>query len=97
MYYRYAILDNYGQETGTHKLARLDYTNGAEDEILTDGYFFGKNLEILSYDVADDNSVMYFSALNYYTNAVVFGKIELDTMTFTEMPYGSTFSDISVF
>ncbi len=100
MYYRYSVMDASGYETGYNKLARLDITSSSDnndEEILTDSFFTGKNLQILTYDVADDNSVMYFSALDYFTNEVIFGKVDLTTMTYSDVDYSSTFSEITVF
>lgn len=96
MYYRYDRM-NGAYETGIHKLARLNLITGDEEEILTDSFFIDKDLEILSYDVADDNSFLYFSALNYYTNEVIFGKINLSNMSFEKMDSNSSFVDIKVF
>ena len=95
LYYRYAILDNFNQETGTHRLARRIYTstNGFPDEeLIQDPALSGKMLEILNYDVSEDNQVLYFSALDYASNAVIVGKIDLFTKAYTPVqsatPYG---------
>lgn len=97
MYYRYAVMSG-GYETGMHKLARLNYKTGVEDEILVDSFFSGKQLEILSYDVDDNNTMLYFSALNAMTNEVIFGKINLNSsMSYSAIDYGSAFSNITVF
>jgi len=94
LYYRYAILDEYGQETGMHKLARLNLETGVEEEIMIDSTLSSLNLEIISYDVAKDNSTLYFSALDYYQNRVIFGKIDLDTKNYTPLETDMTFDII---
>lgn len=96
MYYRYAIMSN-GSETGRHKLARLNLSTRDEEDVLIDTFFTGKELEILSYDVAEDNSMMYMSAFNYAENEVVFGQIDLSTKDFTQLKAESAFSNITVF
>ena len=97
MYYRYAVMSG-GYETGYHKLARLNMRTEAEEEILSDSLFTSTNLEILSYDVADDNSILYFSAFDYASNEVICGKVNLQSgMAFSDMEYDSTFSEITVF
>ena len=97
MYYRYAVMSG-GYETGSHKLARLNMKTESEDEILSDSFFTGRELEILTFDVADDNTFLYFSALDYASNEVICGKVNLQSgMTYTNMDYDSTFSEITVF
>ena len=95
LYYRYAIMDANGWETGTHKLARINLVTEAQEDLTEiEGL---SSMEILSYDVDEDNTIMYFSGLDYATNRVIFGKIDIEAGTFTEIDADSTFNTIRVF
>lgn len=59
--------------------------------------FAGRSVELLSYDVSSDNSVMYISAYDYATNAVIFGEINLSSMQFTEIPSETAYSTVRTF
>jgi hypothetical protein len=95
LYYRFAIMDANGWETGTHKLARINLVTQVQEN-LTDIDSLS-NMEILSYDVNEDNATMYFSGLDYASNEVIFGKIDIATGTFTQIEANATFNTIRVF
>ena len=97
VYYRYAVLDSYGQETGMHRLARVNLQSRVEEEIFTDDIFSTLGFEVLGYDVSKDNSILYFSALDYSTNSVIVGKIDLSTKAYTAMDADTAFDVIRAF
>ncbi|MDY6933235.1 MAG: hypothetical protein SVZ03_03320 [Spirochaetota bacterium] len=95
LYYRYAVMDANGWETGTHELARINLLSEAQEDLTNiEGL---DNMEILSYDIDDDNTTMYFSGLDYASNKVIFGKINISEGTFTEIEAEATFNTIRVF
>lgn len=96
LYYRYAVM-NGTAETGYHKLARFNINSNTQEEIFTDSVLSGKNVELLSYDVSSDSSTMYISALDYGTNAVIFGKINLATKKFTQIPADASYGTVRTF
>jgi len=96
LYYRYSVM-NGTNETGFHKLARFNISTSKEEEVFTDSSLSGKNVELLSYDVSSDNSTMYISALDYATNAVIFGKINLATKQFAQIPANTSYGTIRTF
>lgn len=93
LYYRYAQLDGGGQETGWHKLARIDMTTGVEEEI---GSGMSANFEITSYDVAPDNFTLYVSGVDSYQNVALTYKVLMPSMTTTLVP-GKLFNKIKAF
>lgn len=100
LYYRYAILDNSNMETGAHKLARKQYSSEGttvDEELLTDPALSGKMLEILSYDVTPNNSTLYFSALDYNSNEVIAGKIDLLTKAYSPIQSTTSFSIVRAY
>lgn len=96
LYYRYSVMDG-GNETGYHKLARLNIITEVEEEVLADSYLASRDLEILSYDASTDNSILYFSALDYQTNSVIMGKIDLATKAFSEIPASTLYNMVRTF
>lgn len=96
LYYRYSIMSG-TIETGYHKLARFNIATSKEEELFTDSGLSGRNVELLSYDVSSDNSTMYISALDYATNAVIFGKIDLTSKRFTEIPSDTSYGTVRTF
>jgi hypothetical protein len=95
VYYRYAIMDG-GQETGMHKIARFNLiTKGAEDddEVLDVSV---PKAEILAYDVADDNSLLYFVAYELATNSVFGGRVDLATKAFTRFDMATKLNSIRI-
>lgn len=93
IYYRYAILDGANQETGKHRIARQDFVGGAQEELLAP---LGKDIEINNYDISGDDSILYFTGYDIATNAVVGGRIELDTGTYIPMESAVELSQIRV-
>lgn len=96
LYYRYAVMSG-GQETGYHKLARLNIAAKTEEDLMTDPYFASRNLEVHSYDVSSDGLSVYFSALDYNTNANIFGKIDMGTKAFTSIPADTIYNTVRTF
>jgi hypothetical protein len=93
VYYRYAILDGYGQETGLHRLARIDLADESEEEVMP---ALIPDIEVIDYDVSDDNKSLYFIGANPQTNEIINGKINLVTKTWEQIDSTLRFSDISV-
>ncbi len=93
IYYRYAILDGANQETGKHRIARQDFVGGAQEELLAP---LGKDIEINNYDISGDDSILYFTGYDIAANAVVGGRIELDTGTYIPMESAVELSQIRV-
>jgi len=96
LYYRYAVM-NGSMETGTHKLARYNFSANNEEELLSVASLASKNLEIQSYDVSSDGTTMFISALDYDTNAVIFGKIDLVTKVFTQIQSDTAYNTVRTF
>lgn len=97
LYYRYSIM-NGTMELGYHGLARFNIITSQEEEILSRcSGLSGRSVELLSYDVSSDNSVMYISAYDYATNAVIFGEINLASMQFTEIPSETAYDTVRTF
>ena len=98
LYYRYAIM-NGAAETGYHRLACCDLATGLQEDLIIDPALKAKNLEIQSYDVSSDGKTMYLSALDYDTNAVIFGKIDLSTSakTFSMINANTAYSTVRTF
>jgi hypothetical protein len=96
IYYRYAILDA-GQETGKHKLARFNVRTknigDPDDELLGAGV---PEAEILAYDVADDNSLLYFVAYELATNSVFGGRVDLATKAFMRFDMATKLNSIRI-
>ncbi|HOZ72343.1 MAG TPA: hypothetical protein PK179_07490 [Spirochaetales bacterium] len=93
IYYRYAILDGANQETGKHSIARQNFVGGAQEELLAP---LGKDIEINNYDVSGDDSILYFTGYDIAANAVVGGRIELDTKVYIPMESAVELSQIRV-
>ena len=96
LYYRYSIM-NGSMETGYHKLARFNLSTGIEEELITDSYLANRNIELQTYDISSDGTTMYISALDYNTNAIIFGKVDLISKIFTEIESDSRFDIIRSF
>lgn len=96
LYYRYSVL-NGTMETGYHKLARFNLSTRQEEELLTDLYLANRNLELQTYDISSDGMTMYISALDYDTNVIIFGKIDLGTKVFTKIESDSRFNTVRTF
>lgn len=97
LYYRYSIM-NGTMELGYHGLARFNIITSQEEEILSRcSGLSGRSVELLSYDVSSDNLVMYISAYDYATNAVIFGEINLASMQFTEIPSDTAYDTVRTF
>jgi hypothetical protein len=96
LYYRYSVM-NGTAETGYHRLARFNLSTSTEEELFTGSGLSGRNVELLSYDVSSDNSTMYISALDYATNAIIFGKIDLASKQFTEIPADTMYGTVRTF
>ena len=94
IYYRYAVLDAAGFETGKHQLARMNYTTNAEDEILPAD--LADTIEIMSYDVSSDNSEAYFVGANPQTNEVINGKIDIAAGSWEKIDTTFKFGNIKV-
>jgi len=74
LYYRYAVLDSNNQETGLHNLARVNMITGTQEDLLPAN---SENLEILDYDISEDNNSIYYVGLSPQTNAVYSYKVDL--------------------
>lgn len=93
IYYRYAILDADNQETGKHKLARLNVTTGVDEDLLSASV---PEIEITNYDVADDNTILYFVGFDNSTNAILGGKVDLAAGEYKPMESSIKLSKIRV-
>lgn len=93
LYYRYAILDGAGQETGTHRLAHFDIETSQETEVLPADV---ADMEILSYDVASDDSAMYFLGLDPQTNEVTTGHVDMVSGTWEPVESSLRLSNIKI-
>ena len=96
LYYRYAVM-NGATESGYHKLARFNFASSTEEELFTDSSLSGKHVELYSYDISSDNTTMYISALDYATNDVIFGKIDLTSKKFTQIPADASYGTVRTF
>lgn len=95
IYYRYAILDSFNQETGRHRLARRNFVTGIEEELLG---AVGKELEITNYDVSSGNEYLYFVGFDSSTNSMFGGKIDLNDAhkSFSKMDTTTKLSKIRI-
>lgn len=94
LYYRYAVLDLYGEESGLHQLARLNITSGSEIEILPTE--LNDSIEIVSYDVSSSNDQVYFVGAEPQTNEIINGKINITAGTWDEIDTTLKFGNIKV-
>lgn len=98
VYYRYSVMIMNGTtESGSHKLARLNLVTGTEEELLTATALANRDLELQTYDISSDGLTMYISALDYDTNAIIFGKIDLTTKAFTSIEADFQFNTVRTF
>jgi hypothetical protein len=95
VYYRYAILDppSTGSETGNHRVARINLATGIEEEVFTASVPVS---ELLTYDVSDDNALLYFVAFDASTNSVFGGKVDLATKSFMRFDASTRLSSIRI-
>ena len=94
LYYRYAVLDSYGEESGLHQLSRLNITTGHEIEILPTE--LNDSIEIVSYDVSSSNEQVYFVGANPQTNEIINGKIDISAGTWSKIDTTLRFGNIRV-
>jgi hypothetical protein len=98
LYFRDAVLDADGIETGKHKLYRFDITSETivVEDCLTNVENNG-NLMILDFSINDDGTFMYFTAVSGTTD-VVGGKVDLNNgFTYTEFDSALRLSNIEVY
>jgi len=96
LYYRYDINDGSGNATGFHKLARRNFVTDTEQEITTGLAGLPETLEILTYDVSDDNAVLYFVGYNQLENKVLGGRIDLVAGTWSLLDTAKKLNSIRI-
>ncbi len=94
LYYRYAVLDSYGEESGKHQLARLNFATNVEIEILPAD--LGNTIEVVSYDTSSSNDEVYFVGANAQTNEIINGKIDIASGTWSKIDTTLRFGSIKV-
>jgi len=93
-FYRYALANEFGSESGTHQLAWTDpVTNAQAVAILPSSV---PEIEVLSYDVTSDAKELYFVGFVPETNSILSGKVDLTTGTFTPSETAANLTKIRV-
>jgi len=82
LYYRYSLKDAFDQENGKHRIARKNFVNGTQEELLT---ALSKDIQINNFDISSDDLTLYFTGLDKSLDEVVGGRIDLTTNTYIPM------------
>jgi hypothetical protein len=96
IYYRYDVLDSSGNATGFHQLARKNLITGTDQELTKNLPGLPSGLEMLAYDVSDDNTILYFVAYNQTENKVTGGKVTIDSNTWSALDTAKKLTNLRI-
>lgn len=96
IYYIYSIIDSYGEESSTSKIARMSLSNKNSEELLEISGI--PNMTILSYDVTKDNKTLFLTGIDWSVReGETILKVDLENGTFKEIPSSFKLDSIEVF